>query len=116
MARSMMGPMPPLARRICLLVVLAAAQASAGPPELAPPARCFRLIALFDEIIVNRLDHRLLQIEARALAEARRRRQEAEAYCTTGRYWFGINAIEDALERIGVSPGLGAEPTPRGDG
>lgn len=107
--------MQTLARQIFLLVGLAAAPASAVPPELAPPARCFRLIALFDEIVVNRLDHRLLQIEARELAEARDRRDEADLYCRTGRYRFGLHAIEDALERIGVSPVLGAGHAPADD-
>lgn len=106
------GPPRAIAIPVLLAAALAATPVVAGEAEAAPAARCFRLIALFDEIVVQRLDHRLLQIEAWELAEARRRRHRAEAYCTTGRYWFGINAIEDALERIGVSPILGAHETP----
>lgn len=111
-----MGLRPGRLRAIAILILLVAALAAipvvAGGSEAAPAARCFRLIALFDGIVVHRLDHRLLQIEAWELAEARRRRHRAEAYCRTGRYWFGIGAIEDALERIGVSPALGADEPP----
>lgn len=94
----------------CLTIAFAAAHAAAT--ERAPAPRCFRLIALFDEIVVNRRDHRLLQVEAHELAEARHRRREAEAYCKAGHHWVGVHAIEDALERIGVSPLLGAKAPP----
>lgn len=77
-----------------------------------PAARCFRLIALFDEVVVSSIDHRLLRIEDFELAEALERRRQAGAYCATGRWWFGIQAIEDALDRIGVSPVLGAGEDP----
>lgn len=97
----------------CLTMALTGAHGAAG--ELAPAPRCFRLIALFDEIVVTRRDHRLLQVEAHELADARHRRREAEVYCKAGRHWFGVHAIEDALERIGVSPILGAK-APAEDG
>jgi len=90
-----------------VIVCLAVRAGVASEPGAAPAARCFRLIALFDEIVATRLDHRLLEIEAWGLAEARERRHQAEAYCRTGRTWFGVHAIEAALERIGVPPALG---------
>lgn len=96
-----------------VLVVLAvAAFGPAGRPELGEIERCQRLIALFDAIVYTRADTRLLKVDLADLEEARRWRLRAEAHCAAGRFWFGVELIEDALEEIGVSPFLG-EPAPR---
>jgi hypothetical protein len=71
---------------------------------IATPERCHQLIALFDEIIVNRFDYQILKLQDYELAEARRLRRRAEAECRQGQYWFGVHAIEDALEKIGLVP------------
>lgn len=91
--------------RIALIVVALLATAGAATEAIiATPERCAALIALFDEIVANRWDHRLLKLEAHELAEARRWRRQAEIDCGRGEYWSGVRAIEDALERIGVAP------------
>lgn len=79
-----------------------------GEPEAArfTAERCAGLIRLFDRIVVNRFDHRLLGIEAFELREAERLRRDAEARCSAGQIWFGVHAIEDALIQINVVPDL----------
>jgi hypothetical protein len=92
------------------LVALLAPPGAATEAIIATPERCAQLIALFDEIIISRWDHRLLKLEAHELAEARRWRRQAEVECGRGEYWFGVRAIEDALNRIGVLPPSDDDP------
>ena len=74
--------------------------------------RCAQLIAAFDDLVLTRLDHRLLALEDVELAEARALRSEAAADCAAGRYRFGLPAIEEALRMIGASPPVGpVEPS-----
>ena len=87
-----------------VLVALIAGRAEATDTVIATPERCRELIALFDEIIVNRFDYRILKLQDYELAEARRLRRQAEVECVRGQYWFGVHAIEDALEKIGMVP------------
>ncbi|HEX6144172.1 MAG TPA: hypothetical protein VFZ01_15755 [Geminicoccaceae bacterium] len=68
--------------------------------------RCAALIRLFDRIVVNRFDHRLLGIEAFELRAAERLRSDAEGRCGAGQIWLGVHAIEDALIQINVVPDL----------
>ena len=100
---------------VCCLAPLVAAEPRPGlsqaPPD-APAARCTALIALFDEVIVSRFDHRILMLEDYELAEAREWRHRAEADCGAGRYGFGIGLIESALQRIGVVPWPDDPPPP----
>ena len=90
-----------------LVLVCCVAPFGAGPQPVpqAPAARCAALIALFDEIVVSRFDHRILMLEDYELAEARDWRHQAEAECRRSQYAFGIELIESALGRIGVVPG-----------
>jgi hypothetical protein len=91
-----------------LVLVCCVAPFGAEPPPssyLPPAERCAVLIALFDEIVVSRFDHRMLMLEDYELAEARDWRHQAEAECRRGQYAFGIDLIESALDRIGVVPG-----------
>jgi hypothetical protein len=91
-----------------LVLVCCVAPFGAEPPPssyLPPAERCAALIALFDEIVVSRFDHRILMLEDYELAEARDGRRQAEAECRRGQYDFGIDLIESALGRIGVVPG-----------
>lgn len=96
-----------------LVLVCCVAPFGAGPPPVpqAPAARCAALIALFDDIIVSRFDDRILMLEHYELAEAREWRHQAEAECHGGRYAFGIDLIEGALERIGVVSWRDEEPS-----
>jgi hypothetical protein len=95
-----------MSRPLAVLIVMALLVSSSAATEaiIATPERCAALIALFDEIIVNRFDYRILKLQDYDLAEARRWREQAEVECGQGQYWFGVRAIEDALERIGVAP------------
>jgi hypothetical protein len=79
-------------------------------PALDPATRCAALIAIFDDIIIDRFDYRILMLEDYELAEARRWRDRAETECAAGRYFFGIGLIRSALRRIGVVPPAKAEP------
>ena len=92
-----------------VLVALIAGRAEATDTVIATPERCRELIALFDEIIVNRFDYRILKLQDDELAEARRLRRQAEVECVRGQYWFGVHSIEDALEKIGMVPPLEAD-------
>ena len=87
-----------------VLVALMAGRAEATDTVIATPERCRQLIALFDEIIINRFDYRILKLQDDELAEARRLRRQAAVECGSGQFWFGVHAIEDALERIGMVP------------
>ena len=100
-------PMPTGWRRIALASALVLAT-GAGVLPLPPPtgaAPCWRLIQQFDALVVDRYDHRLFGVETHELAEARSWRDQAEIDCGAHHYDFGREAIEAALEQIGVPPG-----------
>jgi hypothetical protein len=92
---------------VCCIAPLLAAEPPPGPhhaPPDKPAARCAALIALFDAVIVSRFDYRILMLEDYELDEARDWRRQAEDDCGAGRFGFGIDLIESALQRIGVVP------------
>jgi len=92
---------------VCCIAPLVAAEPRPGryqAPRDAPAVRCAALIALFDQVIVSRFDYRILMLEDYELAEAREWRHRAEADCSAGRFGFGVDLIESALQRIGVVP------------
>jgi len=101
--------------QIALLgTLILASSGQAAEPGRFTAARCAGLIDLFDRIVINRFDHRLLGIEAWQQREAVRLRREAEADCAAGQVWFGIQAIEDALWRVNVVPELLPNELPPG--
>ena len=91
------------------LIVCAAPAGAQGPP--AEAERCAERIALFDEIVQSRFDHRILKLDDNELDEARELRLRARAYCERGQFEFGLAAIDAALERIGALPLVKGERT-----
>ena len=91
--------------RMPLALVLACTAAPlAAAPDAPPAARCTALIALFDEVIVSRFDHRILMLEDHELDQARELRRQAEENCAAGREAIGVDEIESALHEIGIVP------------
>jgi hypothetical protein len=88
---------------IGLALIVGAVPTSTGgtPPEAE---RCAERIALFDEIIQSRFDDRILKLDDEEFDEARQLRVRAHAYCTQGKFDFGLAAIDAALERVGALP------------
>ena len=99
-----------MARLALALILVLGAMAGARAAERFTGERCAALIRLFDRIVVTRYDHRLLGVEAWTLREAEDLRRDAAADCADGRIWFGVLAIEEALDRIHVPPAAGPDP------
>jgi hypothetical protein len=91
-----------VAAALGLLAALAGRPADGA--DAVEAERCVNLIAIFDQIVVNRFDYRTLAIPDRQFQEARRLRWEAEADCQAGETWLGVRAIEDALFKVGFVP------------
>ncbi|MGI9437218.1 MAG: hypothetical protein ACR2Q4_20690 [Geminicoccaceae bacterium] len=87
------------------------ALASPKTDPVVQAERCRRLVEIFDQIVRDRYDFRLLRVDERQLEEARDLRDQAERDCTDGELWFGVTAAEDALLKIGYLP-WNTEPRP----